>query len=190
MSNGGIPMKHVQHVLVSIVFIFLTACGGGGGTSADNPPTANAGADQTVNEMTTVSLSGTGTDTEGSVTYSWAQTSGTTVTLSDSTIANPTFTAPNVPSDEVLGFTLTVTDSAGQSVADTVTITIVNLDNTLPVVNAGPDQTVNEGDMVTLAGSGSDADLSGHLEETLPFHIRSICFHGQYDIFDRLRLSM
>ena len=151
-------MKHVQHVLVSIVFIFLTACGGGGGTSADNPPTANAGADQTVNEMTTVSLSGTGTDTEGSVTYSWAQTSGTTVTLSDSTIANPTFTAPNVPSDEVLGFTLTVTDSAGQSVADTVTITIVNLDNTLPVVNAGPDQTVNEGDMVTLAGSGSDAD--------------------------------
>ena len=153
-------MNHVHHGLVFIVFIFLTACGGGGGggSPVDNLPTANAGIDQTVNEVTTVTLSGTGTDAEGGVTLSWVQATGTPVTLSDSTIPNPTFDAPNVPSDEVVSFILTVTDSAGQTVADTVSITIVNLDNILPVVDAGPDQTVNEGDMVTLAGSGSDAD--------------------------------
>ncbi len=124
----------------------------------DSPPTVNAGPDQTVDEGVSVSLAGSGSDTEGPVTFSWTQTAGTTVTLSDTTISNPDFTAPNVPADEVLSFTLTVTDNGGNSEADSVAITVINLDNTLPVANAGPDQTVDEGDVVTLAGSGSDAE--------------------------------
>lgn len=39
------------------------------------------------------------------------------------------------------------------SVADTTTRV-----NALPIANAGSDQTVNEGDLVTLSGSGSDPD--------------------------------
>jgi len=124
----------------------------------DSPPTVNAGPDQTVNEGDPVSLAGSGSDSEGPVTFSWTQTAGTTVTLSDTTISNPGFIAPNVPSDEVLTFTLTVTDNGGNSEADSVAIRVLDTDNTLPLVNAGPDQTVDEGDPVSLAGSGSDAE--------------------------------
>lgn len=150
-------MKHIQLVLLSFVFVLLTGCGGGGGgDGTDNPPTASAGPDQTVNKSSLVTLAGSGSDAEGSVTLSWMQTAGTMVTLSSSTIGNPTFTAPSVTADEVLSFTLTVTDSAAQTATDSVLITV--LANTAPVVSAGPDQTVAGGSVVTLAGSGSDAE--------------------------------
>jgi hypothetical protein len=64
--------------------------------NADNDaPTANAGADQTVEEVATVQLAGNATDPEGQgLTYQWVQTGGPAVTLSNPTAANPTFTAP------------------------------------------------------------------------------------------------
>ena len=48
------------------------------------------------------------------LTYAWSQTAGTNVTLSDTTAAKPTFTAPSsLTSDAVLTFRLTVTDPNG-----------------------------------------------------------------------------
>ena len=124
----------------------------------DNPPSVNAGADQIILEGRTVQLAGTGSDAEGSVLFSWAQIGGsTTVTLSDTAINNPTFTAPMVTTTELLEFTLTVTDSAGVSVTDIVLISVIN--DTPPSVNAGVDQTnVLTGTLVQLAGTGSDAE--------------------------------
>ena len=57
----------------------------------NNLPLSNAGADQSVDELTLVTLDGTGsTDTDSDpITYSWTQTIGTSVTLSDPTIAEP-----------------------------------------------------------------------------------------------------
>ena len=144
--------------------VAVAACGGGGGggsTPTNTNPVSDAGLDQTVLEGTTpVQLAGTGSDAEGSVTYSWTQTSGTTVALSDTTISNPTFTAPMVASTEMLVFALTVTDSDSVSAADTVIVTVEDAaGNTSPTVNAGPDQTVAEGTTpVQLAGTGSDAE--------------------------------
>ena len=125
---------------------------------ADNDaPTAAAGDDQTVDEGDTVTLSGSGTDPEGeSVTYSWRQTSGTTVTLSSTSVASPTFTAPNLGANEDLVFELTVSDGDLSGTA-TVTIT-VEADNDAPTAAAGDDQTVDEGDTVTLSGSGTDPE--------------------------------
>jgi hypothetical protein len=85
-------------------------------------PVANAGNDQTVNEGSTVTLNGTGTDIDGdSLSISWRQTDGTTVT-----IVNGQFTAPNVTVTETLTFEVTVSDGELSS-TDTVTVTVNNL---------------------------------------------------------------
>ncbi|QYG91867.1 DUF4214 domain-containing protein [Iamia sp. SCSIO 61187] len=114
-------------------------------------PTADAGPDQDANAGDTVTLDGTGsTDPDGdTLTYSWAQTGGTAVTLTGATTAQPTFTAPAGPA--TLTFELTVDDGNGETDTDTVTITV----NGIPTADAGPDQDANAGDTVTLDGTGS-----------------------------------
>ncbi|MCB9423217.1 MAG: hypothetical protein H6667_25700 [Ardenticatenaceae bacterium] len=83
-------------------------------TAVNDAPVSSAGPDQYVATNNVVTLNATGsTDVEGDtpLTYLWAQTGGTAVTLSDDTAAMPTFTAPAAPS--LLTFTLTATDSQG-----------------------------------------------------------------------------
>ena len=115
------------------------------------PPACSAGADFSVNEGDLVPLSGSPT---GSGAFLWTQLSGTPVTLSDPTVSNPTFTAPEVsPGGETLTFKLTLTTPCNATEA-TVNITVVNVNHT-PVADAGQDQTVAEGAPVTLHGENS-----------------------------------
>jgi len=152
---------HRKFTLVVLASL-LAACGGGGGGDGgtiappNEAPVADAGADQQVRGGDTVSLSGAGSsDSDGSITaYSWSQTAGTSVTLQNASTANPSFTAPNVA--ETLEFTLTVRDNDNATDTDTVAVTIEP--NEAPTADAGGDQTVNEGSLVTLAGSGTDPD--------------------------------
>ena len=145
----------------------LTVTDGRGGRATDevtimvrspNPaPTANAGSDQTVETGASVILSGSGSSDpdDDLLTYSWEQTGGTSVTLSNTTVESPTFTAPS--SAATLTFRLTVTDPGELSDTDEVTIT-VHQPNRAPTANAGSDQTVETGERVTLRGSGTDPD--------------------------------
>ena len=152
----------------SAVLVFqLQVTDNTGGTATDTvtitvvkdvAPVANAGPDQSVPHLATVTLDGTGsTDSDGTVAgYAWTQTNGPAVTLSSATASKPTFTAPEVTSGSaVLTFQLIVTDNLGlQSAADTVNIT-VNA-NQPPVANAGPDiGALSQQQNVVLDGSGS-----------------------------------
>ena len=72
-------------------------------------------------------LDGSGsTDAESGVFYSWVQTAGTTVALSDAAAAAPTFTAPaRLIGNETLSFELTAIDTLGFTAVDTVDVTVV-----------------------------------------------------------------
>ena len=132
----------------------------------NNPPIANAGTDQSVFENTTATLDGSASsDVENSnLDYSWQQvdSSGHTINLSDATVVQPTFTAPNVAADTELIFRLTVTDSLGKSGEATVAVTV--LDNEAPVANAGADQSVYEGTTASLDGSASSDRETSNLD--------------------------
>lgn len=119
------------------------------------PPIAEAGLDRQIGRGQKASLRGVGSDdaSEDSLTYTWAQTSGPPVELSDAAVATPSFTAPNELG--VLVFSLMVSDGEHYSEPDTVTFTIRNLP---PVADAGAPQTVDHGARVTLDGSGSRDD--------------------------------
>jgi hypothetical protein len=125
--------------------------------AANVPPVAYAGPDQDVNEGATVTLDGSGSsDSDGVIVgYSWVQTGGPAVTLSNASAVKPTFTAPNITASSVtLTFELTVIDDGGATSTDFCYVNVFQL-NEPPVANAGPDQTVDIGVTVTLDGSNS-----------------------------------
>ena len=124
------------------------------------PPKADAGDDLIQDSGTLVTLDGSGSsDTTGTFTHAWVRTTGDTVTLSDSTAAEPTFTAPVLEAgdaDAEYVFTLTVTDADGVTDEDTVMVTINAPAFAALVAQAGPDQdNVASGAPVMLDGTGS-----------------------------------
>jgi len=129
--------------------------------AADNDaPTAEAGPSQAVEEGDTVQLAGSGTDPEGQgLTYRWVQTGGPTVTLDDPGAATPSFDVPEGLSNSEIAFELSVSDGEHTSV-DTVSIAVA-ADNDAPTAEAGPAQQVDEGDVVQLAGNGTDPEGQG-----------------------------
>ncbi|ABW67537.1 Lcl C-terminal domain-containing protein [Desulfosudis oleivorans] len=96
------------------------------GQDENIPPTADAGEDRAVMEGTVAALDGSGSfdPDDGIETYAWEQTGGSAVTLSDETAAQPTFTVPAGILGQTLTFALTVTDYAGASDTDSVTLTV------------------------------------------------------------------
>ena len=95
--------------------------------SSNKAPNANAGTNQTVNEGSTVTLDGSGSnDPENDVlTYLWTAPSG--ITLISTTDSKPTFTAPELSADQAFIFGLTVNDGKVNSVISQVTITVKNI---------------------------------------------------------------
>jgi len=126
----------------------------------NSSPTANAGGSQSITLPTSsVTLSGSGSDTDGTITaYLWTKVSGP---------AFGTITTPTAASTTVTGMTgagtyvyrLTVTDNEGATGFNDVAITVSAAGNVSPTANAGADQTLAAGATTgTLTGSGSDTD--------------------------------
>jgi hypothetical protein len=97
---------------------------GGGGITTNTPPTANAGTDKAITLPTnSTQLTGSGTDPGGSIaSYAWSRISGPTqYSFSNNGIASPTV------SNLIQGtyvFRLKVTDNAGATDSDDMTVTV------------------------------------------------------------------
>ena len=132
-------------------------------TWQNEPPQANAGPDQTVDEGSMVDLNGSQSldIDDGVATYRWVQTDGPGVTLSNAGLPNASFTAPTVGTTDgvSLTFELTVTDKSGLSNTDSCVVNIT-WQNQPPTAVVNPDfSEATEGTSVTLDGSAStDSD--------------------------------
>ncbi len=105
-DNGGAVARDTANVLVNTV------------------PVANAGLDQNITLPTsTVTLSGSGTDTDGTIaSYAWAKVSGpTSASITAATAASTTVTGLVAGSYR---FELTVTDNSGATAKDTLVVTV------------------------------------------------------------------
>src|SRR5262249_4879170 len=115
-------------------------------------PTVNAGADQTANEGSPVTLNGTASDpgVTDQLTYPRTAASWNGQSVSDGIAP----TLPFTPVDNgTYTVTLSVTDKDGATGSDTAVVTV---NNVAPTANAGGNRTVNEGSAVTLNGSATD----------------------------------
>jgi gliding motility-associated-like protein len=110
-------------------------------------PSADAGPDLTICNGETVQIGGSPTGTPGVslggfiVAYNWTPNDGS---LSSTTAPNP-----NASPTTTTLYEVTVTDGNGCSAMDDMTLTV----NQNPVVDAGPDVTVCNGDPATIGGA-------------------------------------
>jgi len=169
-------MRLICLVVVFCMLLVLTACSdsSSGRTSAvpNAPPISNAGVDQIVASLATVTLDGSGSsDVEDdaqstALTYLWQQTDSTNnpVTLSANNAQAVTFSAPQLSQTAILTFNLTVTDSGGKTHHDSINITVQAYNNA-PVAHAGIDQAVASLATVTLNGAAS-SDVEDDAQST------------------------
>lgn len=168
-----------QHINIALALVLtLSACGGGdsghtqtpttqasgGGTPANKAPVANAGSNQSVEVNKTITLSGSGTDSDGTIaSYQWKE--GNTV-LSNTASLNYT---PTTTGTKTL--TLLVTDNDGSTHSDSVNVTVTAIpsgndsdgDGVLDVDDKWPND-ASKPLLSTLWGAyGEDWDPAGRL---------------------------
>jgi len=122
----------------------------------NHAPVADAGGNQVVQEGSDVVLDASASfDPDGdAITFQWHQLSGTAVTLVQPSQAISGFVAPAVGSGSAtLSFEITASDGHVSAVA-TATVLVEHV-NHAPVADAGPDQSANEGTLVSLSASAS-----------------------------------
>jgi hypothetical protein len=123
-------------------------------------PAANAGTNIEAQGGSQVSLNGSASkDTDGTVTkYTWAQVAGEAVTLNDSAIATPSFTAPAVIVDTELEFELTVEDNDGATATDRVIVRLTPKDAPEVRLHFPPLTGAYSGSTISAFGSAKTVD--------------------------------
>jgi hypothetical protein len=204
-SNTGIATVSVSGATLTVnevagtgsVTITVTANDGKGGTVSNNfalsvnavgnvAPTANAGADQSIEEGNTLTLTGSGTDSDGTIaSYAWSKISGGAATITSPSSATTTVTGLTAGN---YTFRLTVTDNAGATAADDIAVTVTASVGALaftysPTHNAtavSPSSpitiTANRAIRHTDATAITDANVASLLTLTYPNMLESVPF--------------
>ena len=130
------------------------------GASENQPPTADTGSDQTVDEGQQVTLNATeSSDPDGdALSYTWTQTAGPSVDLSGATSAQPTFTAPGVDADETLTFEVNVSDGEATD-TDTVDVAIEAADE--------PDGAMTIAEAVAMGGEDDSLIEDAEIQQAI-----------------------
>ena len=129
---------------------------GGGAATQSMPPQADAGANRTATERTSLTLSAENSsmpDGEG-LSYSWTQTGGPAVTLADDETASPTFTTPGVETATAITFEVTVTNSDGATDTDSVTIIVQ------PLVSESESTNITSQDRIVMGAESVQLSVS------------------------------
>ncbi len=115
---GFFATSHNDGVLTTATFTNVSVT-----TGTNNPPTANAGADQSLPAgSTATSLAGSGSDPEGSaLSYNWTKVSGPSATINNANTATPSVNGLSDGNTYV--FRLTVSDGS-LSASDDVQVTV------------------------------------------------------------------
>lgn len=146
--SNGVPFTPAGDITIICTGTDLNGCVNSDDVSITvNPnPTVNAGIDQAVCAGTAVTLSGSGAST-----YTW----------NNNVTDNVSFTPVSTLTYSVVG-----TTSAGCIGTDQVVVTV----NSSPTVNAGVDQIVCEGTLVTLSGAGATTySWNNNVNNGVPF---------------------
>jgi Secretion system C-terminal sorting domain/Domain of unknown function (DUF5060) len=128
-------------------------------TNPNQLPIANAGANkQLILPANSTSLDGSGADPDGTiVSYAWVKISGPATGALNNATAD-TANATNLIEGLYI-YRLTVTDNAGATASDTVSVTVNKASNKAPTANAGADKSINlPVTNTTLDGSATDPD--------------------------------
>ncbi|MFT3980392.1 MAG: PKD domain-containing protein [Ferruginibacter sp.] len=170
ISNANAAVATIASLVQGVYQYRLTVTDNAGASASDTvqvtvnaapnvPPVANAGANISITlPVNTVTLSGSGTDSDGTITgYLWTKISGPAagaITAAGNAVTTVTGLAQGV-----YQFSLRVTDNSGATASDTVQVTVNPAPNIAPVANAGADKTITlPVNTTTLNGSGTDTD--------------------------------
>ncbi|WP_125779274.1 PKD domain-containing protein [Pseudoalteromonas rubra] len=171
----------------SCLTAILAGCGGSsdsGSSPSPNPtptpdpapnnqaPTVSITGDSEALEGTAVSLKASATDSDGQVvSYSWSVSTGPSITLSNSTTSDVSFTTPDVTEDTAMVLAVTVTDDDGATATATKnfsvkrlvrSVTLTGIVTDAPVANAS--LMVYVGDETFPATAGNDGTYTVQLD--------------------------
>ena len=149
--------------LTFTVLISLAGCGGGSSDEPDDGIFINAGSDRSVNEQTTVQLSGQVQSSADTLTYSWTVTPLLAIDHPDTSASTASFAAPTVAEAVDYTFTLSVNDGAGNSASDSVVISVQPI-NESPIADIQLAQWPALGNNVYPAGVILQLDASGSID--------------------------
>ena len=115
-------MKYLEKYKLFLIIIIISGCSS---KTSNIPPTVSVQGLSEALERTAVEFTSISGDADGSISsYEWTQTFGPEVAPSSFTNSSMNFIAPDVESNEVVTFQLTVKDNEGKSASAEISITI------------------------------------------------------------------